>query len=162
MLAGAAALMGHLEKAIWSNNEYSKKNPEAILVNSIGILIILFISGVTFLVSKFSKEDPKASVHWSKCNPTRYNHESWIYKNKLSIFFLTSPDWFLGQSNPDTCSQKQNQLYWICPGMGPIKNRPHIGAVSGTIFHQITSGGFFFGFMSRNWVKNTCKCLKKV
>ena len=63
MLAGAAALMGHLEKAIWSNNEYSKKNPEAILVNSIGILIILFISGVTFLVSKFSKEDPKASVH---------------------------------------------------------------------------------------------------
>ena len=55
--------MGHLEKAIWSNKEYGNKNAEAILVNTIGILIILFISGVTFLVSKFSKEDPKASVH---------------------------------------------------------------------------------------------------
>ena len=63
MLAGVAALMGHLEKAIWSNKEYGNKNAEAVLVNTIGILIILFISGVTFLVTKFSKEDPKASVH---------------------------------------------------------------------------------------------------
>ena len=42
---------------VWSN-----KKAEAVLVNTIGILIL--ISGVTFfLVSKFSKEDPKASVH---------------------------------------------------------------------------------------------------
>ena len=54
--------MGHLEKAIWSNKEYGNKNGEAVLVNIIGILIILFISGVTFLVSKFSKEDPIARV----------------------------------------------------------------------------------------------------
>jgi len=63
VLAGAAALMGHLEKAIWSNKEYGKKNAEGVLVNIIGILIILFISGVIFLVTRFSKEDPKASVH---------------------------------------------------------------------------------------------------
>ena len=63
VLAGVAALMGHLEKAIWSNKEYGKKKAEGILVNTIGILIILFISGVTFLVSKFSKEDHKVSVH---------------------------------------------------------------------------------------------------
>ena len=65
VLAGVAALMGHLEKAIWSNKDYSKKNPEAILVNTIGILIIFFISGVTFLVSKFSKEDHKVSAQWA-------------------------------------------------------------------------------------------------
>jgi len=63
VLAGAAALMGHLEKAIWSNKEYGNKNAEGVLVNIIGILIILFISGVIFLVTRFSKEDPKASVH---------------------------------------------------------------------------------------------------
>ena len=63
VLDGAAALMGHLEKAIWSNKEYGKKNAEGVLVNIIGILIILFISGVIFLVTRFSKEDPKASVH---------------------------------------------------------------------------------------------------
>ena len=63
VLAGAAALMGHLEKAIWSNKKYGEKNAEGVLVNIIGILIILFISGVTFLVTRFSKEDPKTSVH---------------------------------------------------------------------------------------------------
>merc|ERR1712029_289672 len=63
VLAGAAALMGHLEKAIWSNKQYDQKNEEGVLVNIIGVLIILFISGVTFLVTRFSKEDPKASVH---------------------------------------------------------------------------------------------------
>ena len=63
MLAGAAALMGHLEKAIWSNKKYGEKNAEGVLVNIIGVLIILFISGVTFLVTRFSKEDPKTSVH---------------------------------------------------------------------------------------------------
>ena len=55
--------MGHLEKAIWSNKGYGQKNGEGVLVNIIGILIILYISGVTLLLSRFSKEDPKNSVH---------------------------------------------------------------------------------------------------
>ena len=56
--------MGHLEKAIWSNKSYGQKNGEGVLVNFIGILmIILYISGVTLLLSRFSKEDPKNSVH---------------------------------------------------------------------------------------------------
>merc|ERR1719429_405141 len=63
-LAGAAALMGHLEKAIWSNSGYGAKNGEAVMVNCIGILIILFIMGVTFLLSKFSKEPNfKPNIH---------------------------------------------------------------------------------------------------
>jgi len=63
-LAGAAALMGHLEKAIWSNKPgYAQKNGEGVLVNIIGMLIVLYISGVTLLLSRFSKEDPKNSVH---------------------------------------------------------------------------------------------------
>jgi len=62
-LAGAAALMGHLEKAIWSNNPgYGQKNPEAIMVNCCGLLIIFFIMGITFLLSKFSK-DVKINMH---------------------------------------------------------------------------------------------------
>lgn len=56
VLAAAAALMGHLEKAIWSNKEYSLKNTEAVLVNVTGLLIVLFVIGVTFLLSKFKKE----------------------------------------------------------------------------------------------------------
>merc|ERR1712241_1104510 len=56
-LAAAAALMGHLEKAIWSNKEYGKKNAEAILVNITGLLIVFFVMGVTFLLSKFKKQD---------------------------------------------------------------------------------------------------------
>ena len=63
VLAGAAALMGHLEKAIWSNKGYGAKNSEAVLVNCLGVLIILFITGVTFLLSKFSKDEEKPSVH---------------------------------------------------------------------------------------------------
>jgi len=60
VLAGAAALMGHLEKAIWSlKGDYGKKVPEAVLVNCIGIFIVLFIMGVNFLITKFSKEDVK-------------------------------------------------------------------------------------------------------
>jgi len=60
VLAGAAALMGHLEKAIWSiGANYGKKVSEAVLVNCIGIFIVLFIMGVNFLISKFSKEDVK-------------------------------------------------------------------------------------------------------
>merc|ERR1711973_811410 len=60
VLAGAAALMGHLEKAIWSlKGDYGKKVPEANLVNCIGIFIVLFIMGVNFLITKFSKEDVK-------------------------------------------------------------------------------------------------------
>lgn len=55
-LALAAALMGHLEKAIWSNKEYALKNAEASLVNWTGILLVLFVMGVNFLVTKFSKE----------------------------------------------------------------------------------------------------------
>merc|ERR1711920_1056593 len=58
VLAAAAALMGHLEKAIWSNKEYSRKNPEAVLVNVTGLLIVLFVMGVTFLLSTFKKEEP--------------------------------------------------------------------------------------------------------
>ena len=62
-LAGAAALMGHLEKAIWSNKEgYPAKNGEAVLVNMIGLLIVLFIMGVTFLLSKFSKDTNKPNI----------------------------------------------------------------------------------------------------
>ena len=58
VLAAAAALMGHLEKAIWSNKDYSRKNPEAVLVNVTGLLIVLFVMGVTFLLSTFKKEEP--------------------------------------------------------------------------------------------------------
>merc|ERR1711879_398667 len=58
VLATAAALLGHLEKSIWSNKEYSKYNPEAVLVNITGILIVLFVMGVTFILSKFSTEHP--------------------------------------------------------------------------------------------------------
>merc|ERR1711997_714251 len=59
VLAAAAALMGHLEKAIWSNKSYSLKNAEALLVNITGILIVLFVMGVTFLLSKFKKDLPE-------------------------------------------------------------------------------------------------------
>merc|ERR1712062_344965 len=58
VLAAAAALLGHLEKSIWSNKEYSKYNPEAVLVNITGILIVLFVMGVTSILSKFSTEHP--------------------------------------------------------------------------------------------------------
>merc|ERR1711874_917147 len=58
VLAATAALMGHLEKAIWSNKGYSLKNPEAVLVNVTGLLIILFVMGVTFLLSTFKKDEP--------------------------------------------------------------------------------------------------------
>merc|ERR1711997_1139941 len=56
VLAAAAALLGHLEKSIWSNKEYSSKNADALLVNITGILIVLFVMGVTFILSKFSTE----------------------------------------------------------------------------------------------------------
>ena len=58
VLAAAAALMGHLEKAIWSNKEYSLKNAEAVLVNVTGLLIVLFVMGVNFLLSTFKTEAP--------------------------------------------------------------------------------------------------------
>lgn len=57
-LAVAAALMGHLEKAIWSNKAYSQKDSESMVVNFIGVFLVLFVMGVTFLLSKFSKENP--------------------------------------------------------------------------------------------------------
>merc|ERR1711962_713429 len=57
-LATAAALMGHLEKAIWSNKEgYPAKNAEAQIVNWTGMLLIIFSTGVTFLLSKFNTEE---------------------------------------------------------------------------------------------------------
>merc|ERR1711994_1071813 len=56
VLAAAAALLGHLEKSIWSNKGYSSKNADALLVNITGILIVLFVMGVTFILSKFSTE----------------------------------------------------------------------------------------------------------
>jgi len=62
VLAGAAAILGHLEKAIWSiknPKKYGEKPPEAVLVNSIGVFIVLFIMGVNFLITKFNKEDIK-------------------------------------------------------------------------------------------------------
>merc|ERR1712193_223475 len=58
VLAAAAALMGHLEKAIWSNKSYSLKNAEAVLVNITGILIVLFVMGVNFLLSTVKKDLP--------------------------------------------------------------------------------------------------------
>ena len=60
VLAGAAACMGHLQKQIWSNKGYKDKNSEAVLVNCIGVLIILFIIGVTFLLTRFSKDKKKS------------------------------------------------------------------------------------------------------
>jgi len=57
-LAVAAALMGHLEKAIWSNKAYSQKGAEAMVVNFTGVFLVLFVMGVTFLLSKFSTENP--------------------------------------------------------------------------------------------------------
>lgn len=56
-LATAAALMGHLEKAIWSNQAYNTKNAEAQIVNWTGMLLIIFSTGVTFLLSKFNTEE---------------------------------------------------------------------------------------------------------
>jgi len=56
VLAVAAALMGLLEKAIWSIGTYNKKGTEALLVNFMGILFILFGGGVSFLLSKFKKD----------------------------------------------------------------------------------------------------------
>jgi len=57
-LAVAAALMGHLEKAIWSNKAYSQKGAESMIVNFTGVFLVLFVMGVTFLLSKFSTENP--------------------------------------------------------------------------------------------------------
>merc|ERR1712228_907137 len=42
-LAVAAALMGHLEKAIWSNSAYSQKGAESMVVNFTGVLLVLFV-----------------------------------------------------------------------------------------------------------------------
>merc|ERR1712059_31918 len=51
-LSVAAALMGHLEKAIWTlKGEYGKRVPEAMLVNFTGLMIIMFAIGVSFLLS---------------------------------------------------------------------------------------------------------------
>merc|ERR1711971_764946 len=56
-LAVAAACMGHLEKMIWSNPAgYVAKSTEAQIVNTTGLFLVLFAMGVTFLLSKFSKD----------------------------------------------------------------------------------------------------------
>jgi len=54
----AAALMGFLEKAIWAIGDYATKSGEGLLVNSMGMLIVVFGLCVTFMLSKFSKEKP--------------------------------------------------------------------------------------------------------
>merc|ERR1712083_1013170 len=63
-LALAAALLGHLEKALWSITTpvYASKNSESQLVNWIGICLVLFVMGVTFLLSKFKTENPKGHM----------------------------------------------------------------------------------------------------
>jgi len=60
-LAVAAALLGHLEKALWSITTpvYAQKGAESMLVNFIGVFLVLFVMGVTFLLSKFSTENPE-------------------------------------------------------------------------------------------------------
>merc|ERR1711872_100902 len=50
---------GSFGKAIWSNKKYGEKGSEAMLVNFTGIFLILFTMGVTFLLSKFSKDAPE-------------------------------------------------------------------------------------------------------
>jgi len=59
-LAIAAALLGHLEKALWSITTpvYASKNAESLLVNWTGMMLILYGVGVTFLLSKFNKDIP--------------------------------------------------------------------------------------------------------
>jgi hypothetical protein len=49
-LAVGAALMGHLEKQLWANKEYSKGNGEALLVNWTGLLLVLSALGTTLLL----------------------------------------------------------------------------------------------------------------
>merc|ERR1719189_3175937 len=56
VLAIAAALMGLLEKAIWSIGSYNKKGTEAMLVNFMGILFIFFSGGVCFLLRQFKND----------------------------------------------------------------------------------------------------------
>ena len=40
--------------------------------------------------------------------------------------------------------------------MGPMKNKPHIGILSDTMFLQINHDGFL-GILSQKWIKNTLK-----
>jgi len=57
-IAIAAALLGHLEKALWSITTpvYASKNSESQLVNWTGMMLVLYGVGVTFLLSKFSTD----------------------------------------------------------------------------------------------------------
>lgn len=52
-LVVCAALMGLTEKAIWSIKDYSSKQGEGVLVNVLGLMIIFFALGVSFLLTKF-------------------------------------------------------------------------------------------------------------
>ncbi|XP_023347302.1 cytochrome b reductase 1 [Eurytemora carolleeae] len=51
----AASWMGLLEKSIWAISDYSSKTGEGILVNVLGLMILFFGLGVTFMLSKFDK-----------------------------------------------------------------------------------------------------------
>ncbi|XP_074659727.1 transmembrane ascorbate-dependent reductase CYB561-like isoform X2 [Tubulanus polymorphus] len=51
-MAVGTALMGILEKSIWSIPTYSKKSPEAILVNSLGVLILTHGVVVLYIVTR--------------------------------------------------------------------------------------------------------------
>lgn len=57
--AVAAALMGLLEKAIWSIKTYTQKDNESMIVNSLGVSLVVFAMGVTFLLSKFEKGEKR-------------------------------------------------------------------------------------------------------
>jgi len=55
-LVVAAATMGLLEKAIWAiKDDYKTKTGEGLFVNFMGLMILVFAIGVTFLLSKFEK-----------------------------------------------------------------------------------------------------------
>jgi len=55
----ASALLGLLEKALFLGiPEYKKKSGEQLMMNIIGMVIIFFSCGVTFMLSKFNKEKP--------------------------------------------------------------------------------------------------------
>jgi len=55
-LVVAAAMMGLLEKAIWAiKDDYKTKTGEGLFVNFMGLMILVFAIGVTFLLSKFEK-----------------------------------------------------------------------------------------------------------
>jgi len=58
-LVVAAALLGLLEKAMFLGiPKYKEKSGEQLMMNIMGMFIIAFSAGVTFMLSKFTKEKP--------------------------------------------------------------------------------------------------------